>query len=60
MKVSFPSSIDNPCDFLDLNHHHLNDSNQNGEQKIEEEENEVLPIVKSYTVVDPRTVMVHI
>ena len=60
MKVSSPRSLHNPCDLLDLNHHHLYDGNQDGEQQIEEEENEVLPIVKSYTVVDPGAMMVHI
>lgn len=60
MKVSSPCSLDNPCDFLYLNQHHLYDCNQNGEQQIEEKENEVLPIVKPYAVVDPRTVMVHV
>lgn len=60
VKVSNPSPFYNACDLFDLNHYHLYDSYEDSEQQIKNEEDEVFPVVEPHTVVDPRTVMVHI
>jgi hypothetical protein len=40
--------------------YHLDDGGNQGKQKIEDEEEEILSVKESYTIVDPGTVMIHI